>query len=126
MQEEAENAAAAKKGHSVAIDFGDSEDEEDVAGLPEPQKEQGGPARRTSGAVDEHGHAVQDQVHPVPLDLAVNIADLFGDDEDEQELAAPTEADRAFIDDTGVAEDQQIDFGDDDEQQVHGARGPDG
>ncbi|KAL6784448.1 hypothetical protein ACKKBF_B01830 [Auxenochlorella protothecoides x Auxenochlorella symbiontica] len=88
-QEEAENAAAAKKGHSVAIDFGDSEDEEDVAGLPEPQKEQ------------------------------VNIADLFGDDEDEQELAAPTEADRAFIDDTGVAEDQQIDFGDDDEQQFN-------
>lgn len=47
------------------------------------------------------------------------MADLFGDDEDEGEgPSAPTEEDRAFIDDTGVRPDDRINFGDDEEQQV--------
>lgn len=55
---------------------------------------------------------------------SVDHGDLFGDEEsDEEHPVQATEEDRDFIDDTGVPEDQQIDFGDEEEQQVQEQEG---
>ena len=138
-QEELQAKESNAKGPVPDIDFGDSEEEDDPGASTAQHEAQQRPAGRSawssgcwnSGAclMERCGYApARGQQMPArrhlrssstnPHRLAVNMDDLFGDDDEDEGPSAPTEEDRAFIDDSGVRPEQRVDFEDGDDEQV--------
>ena len=103
QEEEVERAhqqrAKQLKAAAAAVDFGDASDEEDQGAAA--TAEDGGGGGGASAAPEEQG--------------APFAAVDFGDDDEDEGNLVFTDADRAFIDDDGVAPEERIDFGDEDE-----------
>lgn len=118
---EAERQALLQRRAALPIDFGDDSDEDDEGaaaggecnlGLPnEMQSPVYGPMKFINCTDPSHLHSPSSTLTSAADGAAAAAAPPV--DENEEDLVV-TDADRAFIDDTGVAPENQYDFGDDD------------